>query len=71
MLGCAKNRYDFNQLLWTIVSPRWHLADAASDRTAYRWRLGLAKGDPKYDNLENRLFAGPAISVAMIAIASD
>jgi pimeloyl-ACP methyl ester carboxylesterase len=37
----------------------------------YRWRLGLAKGDPKYDDLENKLFAGPVIAVPTITIASD
>jgi len=37
----------------------------------YRWRIGLAPGDPKYDSLENKLFAGPAISLPTITIASD
>lgn len=37
----------------------------------YRWRIGLAKGEAKYDNLENRLFAGPTISVPTITISSD
>lgn len=71
MLGYVKNPYDFNKLIWTIVSPRRHLADAAYDRTAYRGRLGLAKGDAPYNDLEDRPFAGPAISVPTIRIASD
>jgi hypothetical protein len=37
----------------------------------YRWRLSLAEGDPKYDDLEQRLFQGPVIAVPAIAIASD
>ncbi len=85
-LGYAENRHDFNKLIWTIVSPKWHFSDAIYDRTAkafenpdhvaivihnYRWRLGLAKGDPKYDGLEQQLFAGPAIAVPTITVASD
>jgi pimeloyl-ACP methyl ester carboxylesterase len=86
VLGYRENTRDFSKLIWTIVSPKWHFDDATFDRTAasfsnpdhvaivihnYRWRLGLAKGEPKYDNLENRLFAGPVISVPTITIASD
>jgi pimeloyl-ACP methyl ester carboxylesterase len=85
-LGYSKNRYAFDKLIWTIVSPKWHFDDATYDRTAaafdnpdhvaivihnYRWRLGLAKGDPKYDSLEAKLFAGPVIEVPAITIASD
>jgi pimeloyl-ACP methyl ester carboxylesterase len=86
VLGYTKYRYDFNKLIWTIVSPRWHFTDATYDLTAqafdnpdhvaivihdYRWRLGLAKGDPKYDDVEARLFAGPVISLPTVTIASD
>jgi pimeloyl-ACP methyl ester carboxylesterase len=86
VLGYTKYRYDFNKLIWTIASPKWHFSEATYARTAqsfenpdhvaivihnYRWRLGLAKGDPKYDDLEARLFAGPVISVPTITIASD
>jgi pimeloyl-ACP methyl ester carboxylesterase len=85
-LGYSENRDDFNRLIWTIVSPNWHFDDATYGRTAaafanpdhvaivihnYRWRLGLAPGDPKHDDLENRLFAGPVVSVPTITIASD
>ena len=27
----------------------------------YRWRLGLAEGEPKYDDLEKRLAAAPVL----------
>jgi len=84
--GYAKYTNDFNELIWTIVSPKWHFSQATFDRTAaafanpdhvaivihnYRWRLGLAQGDSKYDDLENRLFQGPVITVPTITIASD
>jgi hypothetical protein len=37
----------------------------------YRWRLGLAEGEPKYDNLERRLAQGPVISVPTITLEGD
>jgi pimeloyl-ACP methyl ester carboxylesterase len=60
--------------------------DATFDRTAasldnpdhvtivihnYRWRLGLAEGEPAYDALENRLAAGPVITVPTITLEGD
>jgi pimeloyl-ACP methyl ester carboxylesterase len=85
-LGYSEYRHDFNKLIWQIVSPKWKFDDATFDRTAasfnnpdhvdivihnYRWRLGIAKGESKYDDLEQKLFAGPVISVPAITIASD
>ena len=37
----------------------------------YRWRLSLAKGEAQYDDLENKLFEAPVITVPTITIASD
>ena len=37
----------------------------------YRWRLSLAKGEPRYDDLEQKLFEGPVIAVPTITIGSD
>ena len=37
----------------------------------YRWRLGLAEGDPKYDDLEKRLAMGPVITVPTITLEGD
>ena len=37
----------------------------------YRWRLGLADGERKYDALEARLAAGPAINVPSITLEGD
>jgi pimeloyl-ACP methyl ester carboxylesterase len=84
--GYELNRREFARLTWQIASPRWNFDDATFDRTAaafdnpdhvdiaihnYRWRLGLAPGDPRYDDLENRLSAGPVIPVPAITIGSD
>jgi pimeloyl-ACP methyl ester carboxylesterase len=85
-VGYAANTREFNKLIWKNSSPKWAFDDATFDRTAasfdnpdhvaivmhnYRWRLGLAKGEPQYDEWENKLFAGPAITVPAITIASD
>jgi hypothetical protein len=37
----------------------------------YRWRLGLAAGDPVHDELETRLAAGPLITVPAITLEGD
>lgn len=84
--GYAKNAYEFNKLIWKSASPKWNFDTATFDQTAesfknpdhtaivihnYRWRLSLAKGEPKYDNLEKRLDKRPVINVPTITIASD
>ncbi len=37
----------------------------------YRWRLGLADGEAKYDELEKRLAEGPVIRVPTITLEGD
>ena len=37
----------------------------------YRWRLGLAEGEPAYDSLENRLATAPVITVRTITLEGD
>ena len=69
-VGYDKYRHDFSKLIWQLASPKWNFDDATFDRTAasfdnpdhvaivihnYRWRLGLAEGEPKYADLEKRL----------------
>jgi pimeloyl-ACP methyl ester carboxylesterase len=86
VLGYTANRYDFDKLIWTIVSPNWHFDDATYDRTAaafnnpvhvavviddYRWRISVAAGESKYDTLEENLAAAPVLTVPTITIASD
>jgi pimeloyl-ACP methyl ester carboxylesterase len=84
--GYEKYRRDFAKLIWAIASPKWDFTDATFDRTAaafdnpdhvsivihnYRWRLGLAAGESKYDDLEKRLAAGPAITVSSVTLEGD
>src|SRR6185295_9679661 len=37
----------------------------------YRWRLGLAPGESRYDDLEEQLAAAPLISVPTISLEGD
>jgi len=84
--GYDKYRHDFSKLIWQIASPKWNFDDATFDRTAksfdnpdhvaivihnYRWRLGLAEGEPKYDDLEKRLAEAPTITVPTITMEGD
>jgi pimeloyl-ACP methyl ester carboxylesterase len=84
--GYDEYRRDFARLIWQIASPKWDFDDATFDRSAasfenpdhvdivihnYRWRLGLADGDPQYDDLEKRLTEGPLISVPTITLEGD
>ena len=85
-LGYSQNLRAFNKLIWKTASPKWEFDDATFNRSAasfdnpdhvsivihnYRWRLSLAKGEPRYDDLEQKLFEAPVITVPTITIASD
>ena len=84
--GYDQNRYEFNKLIWKTASPTWQFDDATFDRSAasfknadhvaivihnYRWRLSLAAGEPRYDELERKLLQASTIRVPTITIASD
>jgi pimeloyl-ACP methyl ester carboxylesterase len=84
--GYEKYRDHFAKLIWQIASPKWKFDNATFERTAasfdnpdhvsivihnYRWRLGLAEGEPKYDDLEKRLAAFPVITVPTITLQGD
>ena len=84
--GYDKYRRDFSKLIWQLTSPKWNFDDATFDRTAasfdnpdhvaivihnYRWRLGLAEGEAKYDDAEKQLAAAPVITVPTITLEGD
>jgi pimeloyl-ACP methyl ester carboxylesterase len=84
--GYEQYRHDFAKLIWQTASPRWSFDDETFDRTAasfdnpdhvdivihnYRWRIGLADGEPEYDDLETRLAEAPAIAVPTITMEGD
>jgi pimeloyl-ACP methyl ester carboxylesterase len=85
-LGYEKNRHDFNKLIWQLASPKWAFDDATFDRSAaafdnpdhvaivihnYRWRLGLADGERRYDAIEAKLAVAPTIGVPTITMEGD
>ena len=84
--GYEKYRDDFARLIWQLASPRWEFDDATFARSAaslanpdhaaivihnYRWRLGLAEGETRYDDLEKRLAAAPVITVPTVTLEGD
>jgi pimeloyl-ACP methyl ester carboxylesterase len=84
--GYDKYRHDFAKLIWQLASPKWNFDDATFDRSAaafnnpdhvaitihnYRWRIGVAEGESKYDDLEKRLAAGSVISIPTITLEGD
>jgi pimeloyl-ACP methyl ester carboxylesterase len=85
-LGYDKYRHEFGKLIWQIASPRWAFDDATFQRTAasfdnpdyarivihnYRFRLGVADGEPKYADLETRIAERPVITVPTITLEGD
>ncbi len=84
--GYEKYRHEFARLIWRTASPKWDFDDATFEHSAasfdnpdhvaitihnYRWRLGLADGEPAYDELERRLAEAPAITVPAITLEGD
>ncbi len=85
-LGYEKYLHDFAKLIWQTASPKWDFDDATFNRSAaslnnpdhvaiaihnYRWRIGLADGERKYDDLEKRLAGFPSITVPAITMEGD
>lgn len=84
--GYDRYRRDFAKLVWRLASPQRAFDDATFDASAvaldnvdhveivihnYRWRLGLADGDPRYAEVEHRLAQAPQISVPTITLEGD
>jgi pimeloyl-ACP methyl ester carboxylesterase len=84
--GYAKYLDSFARLIWRTASPKWAFDDETFNRSAaslhnpdhvdvvihnYRWRLGLAAGEPQYDEVEEKLAANPSIGVPTITLEGD
>jgi pimeloyl-ACP methyl ester carboxylesterase len=84
--GYTEYRRDFAKLIWESASPKWKFDAATFERSAasfdnpdyiaivihnYRWRLALAAGEPRYDELEKRLAVAPVIDVPTITLEGD
>jgi pimeloyl-ACP methyl ester carboxylesterase len=85
-VGYERYRREFSKFIWQLASPKWAFDDATFARSAaafdnpdhvaivihnYRWRLALAAGEPRYDELEQRLADAPAIAVPAITLEGD
>jgi pimeloyl-ACP methyl ester carboxylesterase len=79
-------RREFARLVWRTASPKWSFDDATFERSAasfenpdhvaivvdnYRWRIGLADGEPQYLDFEKRLAEGPVITVPTVTLEGD
>ena len=84
--GYERHRREFAKLIWRLASPEWDFDDTTFDESAvafdnpdhvdivihnYRWRLGLAEGDPRFDEVESQLASSPTISVPTISLEGD
>jgi pimeloyl-ACP methyl ester carboxylesterase len=84
--GYAKYTHDFNKFIWRLASPKWNFSDTTYDGSAasfenpdhvdivihsYRWRIGAAEGEARYDELERRLAEAPNIDVPTITMEGD
>jgi pimeloyl-ACP methyl ester carboxylesterase len=84
--GYEKYTREFSKLIWQLASPQWKFDDATFERSAaafdnpdhvaivmhnYRWRLGLAESEQRYDALEKRLAQFPVISAPTITLEAD
>ena len=84
--GYEKYRREFSKLIWKLASPKWNFDEATFERSAkafdnpdhvaivihnYRWRLGLAEGEARYDDLEQKLAKNPVIGVPTITMEGD
>jgi len=84
--GYDKYRREFARLIWQLASPKWNFDDATFNRSAaafdnpdhvgivihnYRWRLGVAEGEARYDEIEAQLARSPGIAVPTITLEGD
>lgn len=84
--GYKKYTHAFARLIWELASPKWTFDDATFDRSAasldnpdqiaiaihnYRWRLKLADGERKFDEIEAKLAQFPDIKVPTITMEGD
>jgi pimeloyl-ACP methyl ester carboxylesterase len=85
-LGYQQNTHDFVRMTWELASPKWHFDDATFERSApafenpdhvavsvnsYRWRLKLADGEARYDEIERKLATHPPVGVPTITLEGD
>jgi pimeloyl-ACP methyl ester carboxylesterase len=85
-IGLTKYRKELCRLLWSNWSPTWKFDDETFEASAvsfnnpdfvdvvvhsYRHRYGLAKGDPKFEAIEQSLQKQPTIKVPAIILDAE
>ena len=85
-IGLTKYRKELCKLLWRNWSPTWKFDDETYEASAasfnnpdfvevvvhsYRHRYGLAKGDPKFETIEQALQKQPTIKVPAIILDAE
>jgi len=85
-IGLTKYRKELCKLLWCNWSPTWKFDDQTYEASAvsfnnpdfvevvvhsYRHRYGLAKGDPKFETIEQALQKQPTIKVPAIILDAE
>lgn len=85
-LGLSRYRRELCRLLWSNWSPTWKFNDETFEASAisfdnpdfvdvvvhsYRHRYGLAKGDPKFEAIEQSLQQQPTIKVPAIILDAE
>jgi pimeloyl-ACP methyl ester carboxylesterase len=85
-MGLTKYRKELCKLLWCNWSPTWKFDDETFEASAvsfnnpdfvdvvvhsYRHRYGLAKGDPKFESIEQSLQKQPTIKVPAIILDAE
>ena len=84
--GYTQNTKAFAKLIWQLASPKWQFDEKSFDKEAkglenpdqvaitinnYRYRLGLAKEEPFYKDIEAKINALPNISVPTVTLEGD
>ncbi|SHF02752.1 alpha/beta fold hydrolase [Streptoalloteichus hindustanus] len=84
--GLERNREQLCELLWRTWSPTWEEASEAFPASApslhnpdfvdvvihsYRHRYGLVEGDPRYQELEDRIARQPRITVPSVVMVGE
>jgi hypothetical protein len=84
--GYGRYTHDFNKLIWKLASPSWKFDDATFARSAKafdnpdhvevvlhncRWRLGLVKGEARFDEYEALLAKSSEIQVPTTTVEGD
>jgi len=85
-VGYQANTSEFNKLIWQTASPTWKFSEETYNRSAasfanpdhvkividnYRWRLGISKGEDRYNPLEAKLADAPSITVPSVTLEGD